>query len=105
MFTRQDISQKYNVLMNRAFSKGVIARITADTDELPALLDDAYTPRLPGCTKLFWTMCVRAVALVAGTGRMALAEAYAECETLKSNMPGFSAPETHQITTIDVHED
>lgn len=97
-------SKEYNVLMKWTLSKCVLAGIATDADKLPALFDDAHTPRLPWRTKLFWAMCVRAVAFVTDTGRMALTETHAECKTLKSNMSRFSTPETYEITTIHVHE-
>lgn len=97
-------SQKYNVLVKWTLSKCVIAGVATDADQLPTLFDDSHTSCLPRCTKLFWTMCVRAVSLIADTGRMALAEAYTERETLKSNVTRFSTPETYQITTIYIHK-
>lgn len=90
--------------MKWTLSKGVLAGVAADADQLSTLLDDAHASCLPGCTKLFWTVCICAVAFVADTGRVALAEAHTEREALKSNMSRFSAPEAHQITTIHIHE-
>jgi len=90
--------------MKWTLSKGVVAGVAADADQLPTLLDDAHTSCFPGCTKLFWTVCVCAVAFVADTVRMALTEAHTERETLKTNMARFSAPKAYQITTIHIHE-
>lgn len=98
------LSEKYDVLMKWALSKGVLAGVATDADKLPTLLDDAHTSRLPWRTKLFCTVCVRAIAFVATTGCMTLTEAHAECKTLKSNMSRFSAPETYEITAVHVHE-
>lgn len=98
------LSEEYDVLMKWTLSKGVLAGIATDADKLPTLLDDAHTSRLPWRTKLFWAVCVRAVAFVTTAGCMALAEAHAECETLKSNMSRFPAPEAHEITSIHIHK-
>lgn len=98
------LSEEYDVLMKWTLSKGVLAGIAPDADKLPTLFDDAYTSRLPWRTKLFWAVCVRAVAFVATTDGMALAEAHAECKTLKSNMSRFSAPKAYEIATIHIHK-
>jgi hypothetical protein len=90
--------------MKWTLSKGVIAGIATDAYELPALLDDAHAPRLPWCSELSRTVCVRAVAFVATTERITLAEAHTEREALKSNMSRFSAPEAYEIATVHVHE-
>lgn len=100
----QRSSQKYNVLVKWTLSKCVVAGVATDADQLPTLLDDAHTSCFPRRTKLFWTVCVRAVSVVADTGRMALAQAHTERETLKPNVTRFAAPETYQVTTIYIHK-
>lgn len=90
--------------MEWTLSKSVLAGIATDADKLPSLFYDAHTSCLPWRTELFRAVCVRAVAFVTTTRCMALAEAYAECETLKSNMSRFPAPETYEFAAIYIHE-
>jgi len=97
-------SEEYYVLVKWTLSKGVLAGIAADADKLPTLLDNAHASCFPWRAKLFWAVCVRAVAFVTPTRRMALAEAHTECKTLKTNVTRFSAPEAYEITSIHIHE-
>lgn len=97
-------SKEYYVLMKWALSKGVLAGIATDTNKLPSLFYDAHASRLPWRTKLFWAVCICAVAFVATTRCMALTETNSERETLKSNMSRFPASETYEVATIYIHE-
>lgn len=97
-------SKEYYVLMKWTLSKGVLAGIATDTNKLPSLFYDAHTSCLPWLTELFRSVCICAVAFVATTRIMALAETDSECETLKSNMSRFPASEANKIATIYIHE-